>query len=53
VNKAAEHVVASDVKRRGSSRDLSTGGHTEVDATMRPLLVVVTDVLPKDSIEIA
>jgi hypothetical protein len=53
VNKATEHVVASDVKRRGSCRVLSSGGHTEVDATMRPLSVVVTDVLPKDSIEMA
>ena len=45
--------MASDVKRRGSSRDLSSGGHAETDATMRPLSVVVTDVLPKDSIEMA
>jgi hypothetical protein len=49
LKKATEHVVASEVKRLGSGRDLSSGGHTKIDGTMRPLVLVVSDVLPQDS----
>jgi hypothetical protein len=41
------------MRRKSGVRDLSSGGHTEIDATMRPLSIVVSDVLPKNSIEMA
>src|ERR1039458_7923905 len=53
VNEAAEHVVATGLERRGSGGDPSSGGHLKVDATTGPLLVVATDVVPKDVFEMA
>ena len=41
--------VAVEERQCGGER---RRGHTELDGTMRPLLVVVTEVLPKDSFEI-
>ena len=53
VDEAAKHVVTIDVQRRGSGGDCAAGhGHTEVDAPVRSLSVVVTDVGPKDSLEV-
>jgi len=47
VDKAAKHVVTTDVQRRGNGGDWVAGhGHTEVDAPVRALSVVVTDVTP-------
>lgn len=53
VDKAAKHIVTMDVYRRGSGGE-PVAGHrnAEVDAPMRTLLVVVADVLPKDSFEV-
>jgi len=52
VDQAAEHVVASDLKRR--DRDFSrAGGHTEIDAAVRPLLVVMDGVMAQHPREMA
>ena len=52
VDEASEHVVTMDSERRGSG-GISTRWYLEMDATMRALLVVMRDVLPKHSLEMS
>jgi len=54
VDEATKHVVSMDVERRGNAGQ-SPGGrrHAKVDASVGALLVVVTDVFPKHSSEVA
>src|SRR5664279_6580108 len=52
VDEAAQDVATIDVERRGNAGHSAVGhGHTEIDATMWTLSVVVGDVLPKHSLQ--
>ena len=53
VDEPTEHVVALDLGPGRSVGGGSTGGHAEVKTAMRPLLVVVAEVLPQDGFEVA
>ena len=54
MDEAAEDVEPTDVERHGSGDCYVAGrGNAEADATMRTLLVVMTDVVVKDSFEVA
>jgi hypothetical protein len=52
VDEVAQHVVTVDVVRQGSESD-PTGGHFEIDATVRALSVVVAAIPATDSFEVA
>jgi hypothetical protein len=52
VDGAAQDVATIDVERRGNAGHSAVGhGHTEIDATMWTLSVVVSDVPPKHSLQ--
>jgi len=53
VNESAKYVVTMDVVEWQGSGGYPSCGHVEVDTSMRSLPVVVADVLPKDSLEMA
>ena len=54
VNKAAEHVVASDLERRGIGADsVYWDRYLKLDSSMRALAVVVVGIFAQDSLEVA
>src|SRR5450755_3625751 len=52
VNESAQHVVTTDVLGCRGSGGGRSGGHVELDTSMRTLVVVVADILTKDSFEV-
>ena len=52
VNESAQHVVTTDVLGCRGSGGGCSGGHVELDTSMRTLLVVVADILTKGSFEV-
>jgi hypothetical protein len=53
VDEAAQYVVTIDAERRGSGDSVVAGHrHAEVEAPVRPTLVVVRHVLVQDPVEV-